>query len=156
MKIYKYVLLVLIILFPISSIASAANFYVRAGAIGSGNGSDWTNAYTSLPAILTRGDTYFIADGSYASYTVDDAVSGTDVITIKKATASDHGTETGWDSSYGDGQGAFTSPFNIRTSYITFDGIVDSGSDPNTYGFKIDTPSNCNQDNRMLGVPPVG
>src|SRR3989338_10419935 len=155
MRKYSFQIFLFLSIF-IPSISLAANQYVRAGATGTGSGSDWINAYTSLPATLIRGDTYYIADGNYATYTVDDAVSGTSVITIKKATASDHGTETGWDSSYGDGQAAFTSPFNIRTSYITFDGIVDSGSDPNTYGFKIDTPSNCNQDNRMLGVPPVG
>jgi parallel beta-helix repeat protein len=58
--------------------------YVRAGAIGNGTGSDWTNAITQLPATLTRGYTYYIADGSYGSYTFDDAVSGTQVITLKK------------------------------------------------------------------------
>ena len=71
--------------------------------------SGGTGAYKALPATLVRGDTYYIADGSYPSYTVDDAVSGTIVITIKKATTSAHGTENGWDSSYGDGQAVFTS-----------------------------------------------
>ena len=46
--------------------------------------------------------------------------------------------------------------FNIITSYVVFDGVVGSGSNPDSYGFKIATPTNCNQDNRMLGIPPVG
>src|SRR5262245_44026348 len=79
----------------------AANHYIRSGATG--NGSDWTNASSALPTSLVRGDTYYIADGSYSGYTVDDAVSGTQVITLKKATAADHGTDTGWVSTYGDG-----------------------------------------------------
>ncbi len=49
--------------------AAAANKYVRAGAGGTGTGADWTNAYTSLPNPLTRGDTYYIADGSYSGST---------------------------------------------------------------------------------------
>src|SRR5687768_17254029 len=55
-----------------ASAALAADRYVRQGATGSGNGSDWTNAYTSLPASLVRGDTYYVADGTYAGYTFDD------------------------------------------------------------------------------------
>jgi hypothetical protein len=69
--------------------ASAANWYVREGAIGSGSGTDWTDAYTSLPPTLNRGDIYYIGDGTYGGYTFDDSESGTTYITIKKATASD-------------------------------------------------------------------
>src|SRR3989338_570017 len=155
MRKYSFQIFLFLSIF-IPSISLAANQYVRAGATGTGSGSDWINAYTSLPATLIRGDTYYIADGNYATYTVDDAVSGTSVITIKKATTTDHGTETGWDSSYGDGQAAFTSPFNIITSYVVFDGNVGSGSNSNSYGFSIATPANCYQVNRMLGIPPVG
>jgi hypothetical protein len=56
---------------------------------------------------LTRGDTYYIADGSYVTYIFDDVASGSLVITIKKATVADHGTETGWLDTYGDGQAVF-------------------------------------------------
>ncbi|HPN54805.1 MAG TPA: hypothetical protein PLB52_02625, partial [Candidatus Moranbacteria bacterium] len=80
----------------------AADYYVRADATGSNNGSDWTNAYTALPATLdrgTNGSTYYIADGNYEGYLFDSttaAVDGTKIITIKKATASVHGSEIGW------------------------------------------------------------
>jgi hypothetical protein len=97
--------------------------YVRQGAAGSGTGNDWTNAYTALPATLARDTTYWVADGTYAAYTFDDAVSGTQVIRIKKATASLHGTDAGWVSTYGDGQATFSSA-NIYTDYFRFDGSV--------------------------------
>ena len=44
-----------------------ANRYVREAAAGANDGTDWTNAYTTLPASLTRGDTYYVADGAYGT-----------------------------------------------------------------------------------------
>src|SRR6478672_8702003 len=76
--------------------AQTATHYVRQGASGTGTGDDWTNAYPNLPGTLTRGDTYYVADGSYGNPVFDDPESGTLVITIKKATITDHGTDTGW------------------------------------------------------------
>jgi len=114
-------------------------YYVRAGAPG-GNGSDWNNAYASLPATLQRGATYYVSGGSYPSYTFNTAQSGTTVITVKKATVSDHGSDTGWDSSYGTSQAVFTSPFQVFKGYFVLDGQYRnegnwfSGAD---YGFKI-------------------
>ena len=66
--------------------AQAATHYVRAGATDAQNGSDWTSAYSALPRTLVRGDTYYIASGSYPSYAFNDAQSGTLTITVKKAT----------------------------------------------------------------------
>jgi len=121
-----------------------ANHYVRDGATGTADGSDWTNAWTDLPAELTRGDTYYVADGTYGGYVFNDADSGTDLITIKKATASDHGTETGWDAAYGDGQAEFmntTSVFTVNCNYLTIDGVTGSGDTGSSYGFRIYTTS---------------
>lgn len=100
--------------------------FVRQGATGSGDGSDWTNAFTDLPATLVRGDTYYVADGTYAKYTFDDAVSGTANVTVLKATASRHGTDTGWQSGYGDGSATF-GPLQVRTDYTVIDGQAASG-----------------------------
>jgi hypothetical protein len=100
--------------------ADAANRYVRAGA--NGNGSDWNNAYGNLPSTLVRGDTYYLADGAYGSHTFNDANSGTTVITIKKATQADHGTDAGWSSAYGDGQAIFENGWNILKDYYVFNG----------------------------------
>ena len=43
----KSFFLVLVLVMP--ALASAATFYVRAGATGRADGSDWANAYPSLP-----------------------------------------------------------------------------------------------------------
>jgi hypothetical protein len=112
----------------------AANHYVRQGATG--NGSDWSNAYSNLPAVLVRGDTYYIADGSYGSYSFDDA--GSALITIKKATVTDHGTETGWNDSYGDGQAAW-SGFNFSRRYYEINGQTGSGK--SGYGITLSNPA---------------
>lgn len=115
----------------------AANHYVRQGATG--NGSDWTNAYGQLPALLVRGDVYYIADGSYSGYTFNTPVSGTAVVTIKKATPGDHGTDTGWNSTYGDGTALFTGTVDFSSSYCVFDG--QTGGGPGSWktglGFKV-------------------
>jgi hypothetical protein len=120
-------------------LAAAQTFYVRPGATGANNGNDWANAYTSLPNSLVRGSTYYIADGTYSSYTFDDSASGTAIITIKKATASDNGTWVGWDSSYGDGQAIF-GPIVFKSSYYSFDGQTrdeSSWTSSSAYGFVI-------------------
>lgn len=130
-----------------------SNHFVRAGAGGTDSGADWTNAFPTLPATLTRNDTYYVADGIYVQYTFDDPVSGTQTITIKKATIADHGTETGWFDTYGDGQAAWevpdtgnTEPDNtawwVTTNYWIFDGQVGGGNQDwdgttNPHGFLL-------------------
>jgi hypothetical protein len=89
--------LVLLLVVPA---ARAANHFVRAGATGSGNGLDWTNAFTDLPTTLTRGDLYYVAAGSYKHHQFKDPDSGTLVIEIRAATTTDHGTSTGWSDSF--------------------------------------------------------
>lgn len=119
------------------SSAVAQTYYVRSGA--SGNGSDWANAYGALPATLVRGATYYIASGSYGTYQFDDPVSGTKLITVKKATATDHGTETGWAASYGTGA-ALWSSLDFDSDYYIFDGQTrdeNSWFSGSSYGFKI-------------------
>src|SRR3989344_8081335 len=104
----------------LAQVGGGATHYVRAGA--SGNGSDWANAYCSLPSSLVRGDTYYIADGTYSGYSFNTPASGTQYITIKKAIESDHGTNAGWQSGYGDGQALFNSMWQISTGYLIVDG----------------------------------
>jgi hypothetical protein len=85
MKNLMVLTLLLTIIFLGAVGAEAANHYVRAGASGSANGNDWTNAYTTLPSTLTRGDTYYIADGTYAGRTFNTATNGTTLITMARA-----------------------------------------------------------------------
>jgi hypothetical protein len=127
--------------------AQSTIYHVRTGATGSQNGSDWSNAYTSLPATLVRGATYYIADGSYSGRTFNTATSGTSLITIKKATIADHGTSTGWQNSYGDGQATFSGKIEFTSSYWVFDGQTGGGPENNwnqNFGFKITETGDAN------------
>lgn len=120
-------------------ITEAANRYVRAGATGAADGTDWNNAYATLPATLTRGDTYYVADGSYGAYTFDDAVSGTTVITIQRATVANHGTDVGWSNTYADGQTAFGQLTFMRSFYV-IDGMTrneNDWQDVASYGLRV-------------------
>jgi len=101
--------------------ASGNNLYVRPGATGANNGTDWTNAFTALPTTLVRGATYYLADGTYAGRTFNTANSGTSVITLKKATIADHGTDTGWSTAFGDGQAVF-GECTFTTDFYVVDG----------------------------------
>src|SRR5690242_6729684 len=106
--------------------ASAANHFVRAGATGTGSGADWTNACADFSgscavSSLVRGDTYYVAAGTYASHTWNRAASGTSVITIKRATAADHGTDTGWSSTF-DAQVTWGYNQQFTTGFWVFDG----------------------------------
>lgn len=144
-------LLFLALLLVFSASAQAANKCVRAGAVGSGNGSDWTNAHTALPSPLVRGDTYYVADGTYAGYHFNTAESGTLVCTVKKATVAEHGPATGWDNTYGDGQAIFTQVQHnggnacllVGKSYFVFDGVTGGGpgSWTSNFGFRMYCPS---------------
>lgn len=132
------------VLFGWTKSSEAANHYVIQSGTGSKNGSDWNNAFASLPANLARGDTYYLADGNYASYTFDDANSGTSVITVKKATIADHGTNTGWSDDYGNGQAIF-GDLTFSTSYWTLDGNgthTIPSRNTNDYGIKVSVDTN--------------
>lgn len=87
--------------------AQQSAYYVRPGATGANTGADWANAFSSLPNSLARGATYYLADGSYGGRTLNTPNNGTAAITLKKCTAADHGTNSGYDSSYCDGQASF-------------------------------------------------
>jgi hypothetical protein len=118
------------------------NRYVTAAGRGLQNGSDWNNAFAWSSLTFVRGLTYYLADGSYGSKTISTATSGTQTITIKKATAADHGTSVGWISADGDGQATISGSdptVVITTGYITIDGRMSTveGEFHSTFGFRI-------------------
>lgn len=131
-------LAVILFMLQAGGVVDAANHYVRPRATGANNGSNWTDAYTSLPSTLVRGDTYYLADGSYGAVTLGTAASGSLWIYLRKATIADHGTDTGWDNSYGDGVAEFTQLY-ITSAYWDIDGVTGSGDSPR--GIKITTSS---------------
>jgi hypothetical protein len=134
----------------ISTKTTAANRYIRSGATGSNNGTDWANAYTDLPSTLIRGDVYFIATGTYIATNLYTPVIGNTVIIFKGATVSEHGTNTGWQNTYsvnfadGGTQAQFPNGWYITTSYWTVDGACGNGSANNgtTSGYGFRTQNN--------------
>ena len=104
--------------------AAACHVVTPAGS-GSKGGSDWNNALAGLPAQLTRGDSYYLADGSYGSYRLATPASGATLITIKKAIASDNCTNTGWNGpSMGSNQAVFTQITYSGGGYYVINGQV--------------------------------
>ena len=135
-------LLLFLLLYSCLSIALGANHYIRVGATGNNDGSDWTNAWTGISQVTwTRGDTYYVADGTYTdANNLDGNESGTSVITVKKATESEHGSATGWSSAYGDGVATFNEVFLFTEPYYVVDGVTGGGpgSWKTGHGFVVD------------------
>jgi len=132
--------------------AFSANHCINPIHANNGDGSTWAaaatpggaGAFNALPATLIRGDTYYLADGSYGAYTFDDAESGELYIYIKKAIVTAHGTETGWSNAYGDGQAVFSVSattwggiLGFTTDNYVIDGVVGGGYSSWTSGHGI-------------------
>ncbi|MBN1602842.1 MAG: hypothetical protein JW915_14630 [Chitinispirillaceae bacterium] len=105
--------------------------YIRSDATGANNGSSWENAWTEVPDSLERGHTYFIADGNYQKVIFDVDEEDSKFIFLKKATPENHGSDAGWDNSYGDGQAVFQAEdgmiLTFRNGFYDFDGQTGSG-----------------------------
>ena len=131
----KLFFLVLIgVLFCTAADCFASSFYVRKGATGANNGSDWTNAWNEVNQIkfsaLACGDTVWIAGGAYTT-----ALSGNisckpgQVLTIQRVLSSDSvpTAAAGWKSSYD----SLVSLPNINipgpAAYITISGRMEYG-----------------------------
>ena len=113
----------------LNTISYGACHVVDDSAAGGGNGDDWTTAWQALPATLVRGDTYYLADGTYPKYVANTAVSGVTLITVKKAIGSDHCTDTGWNlGTMGSAVATITDSGNnatallFQSNYWMFDG----------------------------------
>jgi hypothetical protein len=89
----------------------------------------------------------------------DDAESGAQYITIKKAIIEDHGTSTGWSNAYGDGQAIWSGSSNLINfiaGYYIWEGQKGSGGVKSSYGFRVTTLEYCDQNNRPVGMPGIG
>src|SRR5882757_10965028 len=86
---------IVLFLFSIAMFSGQAVFAachaVGTTSAGDGSGSSWANRMNNLPTRLIRGDTYYLADGGYGTYTFDTPNYGTATITIKKAQSYDYG-----------------------------------------------------------------
>jgi hypothetical protein len=131
-----------------------ANHYAWCGASGAGTGAEWTDAFTDLPASLTRGDTYYVAGSSsctYGAHTFNDPLSGTSVISILRATAANSGSVPGWQASFGSAPAKWNNPLTLTTSgakyiwyfqqgYYTIDGQFGTGNAAGGFGFWLQRP----------------
>ena len=139
----------------------AATYYVLAGGAGAHTGADWGNAACKIPASLAAGDVVYIGNSGgnladtttpcagEAKHTFNTSGNSGSHITIKAATGTDHGTATGWNSSYGvDVTPAITwsnthvpsdgliQPFwDVCGSYYDFNGQVGAADSSQSYGF---------------------
>jgi Right handed beta helix region len=116
----------------LATLSLAATKYVVPN--GSGNGASWSAA--AGPSVINNcasGDLIYLAGGDYGSG-IPVNVSG---VTIKRATAADHGDASGWQASM-DKQAVFNSGWLVSGKDVTIDGNtwVPPGL-PKTYGIKI-------------------
>lgn len=135
--------IVITALLMLCSFGAMADKYLRPGASGAANGSNWTDAYTTLSAAETgtsRGETIWVAAGAIGSATLNTAVSGSTIIIIKKATVAAHGTDTGWSDSYASGAATISGTVVISTHNWVIDGVSRS-TQTTGYGFELTGPS---------------
>ena len=137
----------ILVLFSVN--AFAASHYVRpnGGSYGAEDGTDWDNAFDGMPSTMIRGDTYYVAGGSYPApgWYLNDAESGTDVITIKKANAADCSGVTGWSVSFASdqvvvsdsGDTTYGAAIIFTRGYYTIDGVTGAGAGSTQYGIKV-------------------
>lgn len=133
--------LTILLLGAMTTTSLAATYCVRPTQQGNGDGLTWTNA-KALSSVISsgtsRGHTYYISGEGYGAVAFSALASGTSLITMKKATASDHVTDTGWNTSWGTTTASFDSWY-ISSDYWYLDGQVGGGPGSwNTdYGFSI-------------------
>lgn len=117
----------------------AATRHVRPGGIGSG--ADWTTACGSV-SCAARGDLVYLAGGNWGAMRFSTPASGSTVITIKKATVTDHGSDVGWSPLYAE-QAVFDGGLSVSSPYWLIDGVTGGGPGAWTtgFGFKAKTTS---------------
>lgn len=137
----KKLILALAFLIASASASFSADWYVRKGAAGSNNGSDWTNAWNEMDQIgwasVSAGDTIWLAGGTYTT-AIKPGKSGTadSRIYVKRVRTTDStpAAAAGWNASY-DAQVVLDVDFALSWdsgtaqlgSYVTIDGRVDAG-----------------------------
>ena len=139
-------------MFACGRTADAANHYIRSGASGSGSGADWADAckgFSGSCAIssLVRGDTYYVASGSYSGVTFNTPDSGTNAISIIGATVATNGGDSGWNNTYsvrtadGGSPATWSGMLTFTSDYWVWDGAVGPvwDSTPGDYGFSFGT-----------------
>jgi|SRR5579859_1629043 len=114
--------------------AFGANYYVRHGATGTNNGSNWTNAWNEMSQInfstLACGDTVWIAGGSYSSgLKGNKSCTAGNVLTFNRVQSSDSVAvaAAGWSASYDSLVTLPSIDIPGPSAYITISGRVPYG-----------------------------
>lgn len=162
----------LVTLLLVTHVAFAANHYILPTGSGSETGADWNNSCAGfsggagdacVPSSMVRGDTYYVGTGTYSLAVFNTPESGTSVITVKGATAADHGTNTGWSTSYGVDvtPATFTTtgsylPIGIFVwnGYLVLDGNTGPGCEgtSSSCGFTVSLPASCSNGNSSVEI----
>lgn len=117
--------------------AYGAYHYIRAAAGGANNGSSWTDAWTTFGSVTwTRGDTYYVAGGTYnEDVLIPTAESGANWIIVKKANAADNGGDPGWNAAYASDQAIINGRLSVYYGYVEINGVTGAGT--TGHGIKI-------------------
>ena len=114
---------------------------LQALAAGLNNGSSWEDAWTNLSSVTwIRGDTYYIAGGTYTGDATMNPGAGASWTVLKKSNAADNGADANWDVSYASDQTVITGNFIAAGSYLQIDGVT--GSSTNGHGIKLTNTEN--------------
>lgn len=147
----------------LGTFARAGNHYVLASpGTGTNTGTDWANACSGFtgncaPSNMIRGDTYYIGGAGPIAPPAqfNTTNSSTSIVTLKKAIASDHGTDTGWNAIYA-AQTHFSCSSNLciyfTSDHWMIDGQIGSmTTDTTAYGFVIDLGS-CSHEYTNISI----
>ncbi len=126
----------------------AGNWYVRKGATGSNNGTDWNNAWTDFSQIKLSsvgcGDTVWIAAGAaYTSdFTINKTCSSGSVLTFSCVLSTDSAPTSapGWNSSFAcDNNQVLVQNVQVvaEGAYWKWDGRIGDAATGVPYGFKF-------------------
>ena len=125
-----------------TSIAWGACRVITPTGSGNNSGSDWSNACQGLSgncsaSNMVRGDTYYLAKGTYSSQTLSKAASGSLLITIKSPTTGEHCSDTGFNQANHVGQAVFNGPTIVDSDYWVIDGQYGTEYAKGSYGIKF-------------------
>ncbi|KAJ6230655.1 hypothetical protein M0813_06647 [Anaeramoeba flamelloides] len=134
-------------------IAVGADYHIRPGpdTYGSGDGSDWDNAYNTVNLEFERGSTYYFSGGTFPleddeTIVFDTPEDGTSLLKLVKAVDDDHGSDNGWNSDWSSEQTIFesshvgntfgVSSMRMRRSHVLIDGKWGTLNEDHGFVFK--------------------
>lgn len=120
----------------------AANICVGPAASGVGDGTDWNNVAAWSSVSFVRNNVYYLQSGHYTGIIkkLNTATQDSNWIWIKAATATAHGTNTGWRAGYAGTvifDGGSKLQFSTGSDYWDVDGVTGGGPGSWTSGHGI-------------------